>query len=138
MTEFATDFDLVMSEYPRKDNKAYARKCWNKLNPDTETVQLMLDALVWQKETDQWKRGIIPHFSTWLNQARWEDDAPACHCKPQATGEVLELAKSIARANAEQATEGRTRLQQREAELMAQGMSAANAKWTAAREWWGA
>ena len=76
MTEFATDFDLVWAEFPRHTAKAVARKAWNKLNPDTETVQAMLDALVWQKKTDQWRRGVIPHLSTWLNQRRWEDERP--------------------------------------------------------------
>lgn len=94
--DIQTDFDLVWAQFPRKTAKAVARKAWNKLAPDTETVQAMLDALVWQKETAQWKRGIIPHFSTWLNQRRWEDEAPTCaSCRPPVPLEQLAHALKI-------------------------------------------
>ena len=79
-----TDFDLVWESFPLKRAKAQARRTWHKLNPDTATVQAMLDALPWQKAQQYWwmDRGILrgPHFSTWLNDARWEDEPPA---KPQ-------------------------------------------------------
>ena len=94
--ELQSDFDIVWNQYPRKTAKAAARKAWHKLAPDTETVQAMLDALVWQKETAQWKRGIIPHFSTWLNQRRWEDEAPACaSCRPPVPLEQMAHALKI-------------------------------------------
>lgn len=69
-----TDFDIIWAQYPRKTAKSVARKAWSKLNPDAVLVQRMIDALTWQCQTDQWKRGIIPHMSTWLNQARYDDE----------------------------------------------------------------
>lgn len=75
--EIVSDFDLVWQAYPRKVGKGAARKVWAKLRPSSETVQQMLDALVWQVTQPQWiKDGgqFIPHLATWLNQERWEDE----------------------------------------------------------------
>ena len=79
MTEFITDFELAWKEFPRKTAKAVARKAWNKLSPDAETVQKILNAIAWQKRQPQWTKDdgqYIPHFSTWLNQERWTDEPP--------------------------------------------------------------
>lgn len=76
-SETITDFEVIWRQYPRHTAKVVARKAWRKLSPDTATVQQMIEALTWQTQTDQWRRGVIPHFSTWLNQARWEDERPA-------------------------------------------------------------
>ncbi len=92
-----TDFDLVWAQYPRKTAKAVARKAWCKLSPDTALVQTMIDALGWQTQTSQWKRGVIPHFSTWLNQARWEDERPgsAHTVRQMASEDDIALGKAI-------------------------------------------
>lgn len=66
-------FDLFWSEYPNKDGKAQAKKAWDKHKPDLDIV---LSALSWQKETKQWKGGFIPMASTYINNARWEDENP--------------------------------------------------------------
>lgn len=71
-----TDFEIVWAQYPKKTAKKVALKAWLKLKPDTALVQQMIDALTWQTQTDQWKRGIIPHMSTWLNQERFNDERP--------------------------------------------------------------
>jgi hypothetical protein len=135
MTDTQTDFQVFWAAYPRRHAKKDALKAWRQLNPDTETVQAILDALEWQKQTDQWKRLIIPLPASYLRGARWEDEAPACHGRPQPTGEVLELARSIARGRSEQATEGRHAIEVREAELIGQGLSAPDAVMQASREW---
>jgi hypothetical protein len=64
-------FDLFWSEYPNKNGKAQAKKAWNKHNPDLNVIK---SALSWQKESDGWKRGFIPMASTYINNARWEDE----------------------------------------------------------------
>lgn len=76
-SEFVTDFELVWGLFPRKTAKAVARKAWRKLSPNAYTVQKMIDALAWQVSQPQWTKDggqYIPHFSTWLNQERWEDE----------------------------------------------------------------
>jgi len=42
----------------------------------------MLKALEWQAKTEQWADpSLIPHPTTWLNGARWEDDRAAFKVK---------------------------------------------------------
>ena len=66
-------FDQFWSCYPRKIGKGAAKKAWEKLKPDLETVLLAIEAQkqspAWQKEGGQF----IPHPATWLNQERWAD-----------------------------------------------------------------
>jgi hypothetical protein len=64
-------FDEFWSAYPNRTGKAQAQKAWSKHKPD---LQVILDALEWQKETDGWKRGFVPMASTYINNARWEDE----------------------------------------------------------------
>ena len=60
--------------YPRHENKQAAIRAWDKLRPGDELIDRMAAALVVLKATPDWTRGIgIPHASTWLNNARWED-----------------------------------------------------------------
>lgn len=71
------DFETFWTAYPRKDSKAQARKAFAKVNAPLETL---LCAVAAQREGEQWRRDggqFIPYASTWLNQRRWEDEAPA-------------------------------------------------------------
>ena len=68
-------FNEFWSLYPRKVNKAVARKSWQRL---TEAQQLMAAKAI-SVHCDYWKvkeieLEFIPHASTWLNQERWEDE----------------------------------------------------------------
>lgn len=76
--------------YPRKEAKPRAAQAWVKLVKQgvitPEMLPLIKAAIERQKLTEQWKRGIIPHPSTWLNNHRWEDEVeivapavPAAH-----------------------------------------------------------
>jgi hypothetical protein len=70
-------FDSFWSAYPRKEGKGKAIQVWNKIKAPSETLQLILVALEWQKQTDQWKKEngqYIPMPSTYLNQQRWLDE----------------------------------------------------------------
>lgn len=54
-----------------------AVRAWDKLKPDLELCRVMLAALKRDKQSLQWTKDngqYIPHFSTWLNQRRWEDE----------------------------------------------------------------
>lgn len=74
--EVLTDFDTFWEAYPKKTNKEQARKAWNKHKPD---LDLILAALIWQKESDGWdkKEGqFIPYPSSYLNAHAWLDEQP--------------------------------------------------------------
>jgi len=70
-------FEQFWAKYPRHIGKMAARKRWERLNPSPETVERILAALEWQIQDPNWcEERYIPHASTYLNQARWEDEAP--------------------------------------------------------------
>lgn len=71
-----TDFESFWKFYPRKVSKSEALKAWNKINPDQQLITSICAGLAkylgsadWAKDDGQF----IPHASTWLNQARWND-----------------------------------------------------------------
>ena len=71
-------FNQFWTSYPRKEGKGAARKSWDKINPDAELFDKIMNAVQeninrnpqWQKQNGQF----IPHPATWLNQERWDDD----------------------------------------------------------------
>ena len=72
-------FDRFWAVYPRKVAKPDARKKFDKLNPDDELLEVMIQAVERQKQSDQWTKDggqFIPHPATWINQRRWEDEQP--------------------------------------------------------------
>lgn len=80
-------FELFWKAYPRKEDKASARREWDKLRPDRELMQTMSAALERAKQSAEWRRGIgIPYACRWLRNRRWEDELPAAP-PPSAEGE---------------------------------------------------
>lgn len=76
-------FDMFWSAYPRKTNKGFAKKVFQKLKVDKALLDKMVLAIGQQKKSDQWKNPqYIPHPSTWLNGERWEDEV-ASTAKPE-------------------------------------------------------
>ena len=68
-------FDEFWSLYPRKVNKAVARKAWAKLSPE----QQLMAAKAIDTHCQYWRAKeieleFIPHASTWLNGERYEDE----------------------------------------------------------------
>ena len=59
--------------YPRSENKQKAMDAWDRLQPSDELIDEIARALPLLMKTRDWKEGIIPHASTFLNNARWED-----------------------------------------------------------------
>jgi len=68
---YTNEFELFWKEYPRHENKAGALKSWKKIEVE---LNVILKAIEQQKKSKQWKDGVYPHASTWLNQRRWEDE----------------------------------------------------------------
>ena len=68
-------FEGFWKFYPRGENKQGAIRAWDRLQPSDELIAQMAIALKRQTQTESWRQGIgIPYASTWLNNARWEDD----------------------------------------------------------------
>lgn len=68
-------FEAFWSYYPRGEGKEKARQAWDKLKPDSQTIDQIARALQRQKQSPDWQRGIgIPYAATYLNQRRWEDE----------------------------------------------------------------
>ena len=70
-------FETFWAAYPRKVAKDKARTAFGKV-PKSEIPALM-ESLEKHKRSDQWTKDggqFIPHPATWLNQKRWQGDAP--------------------------------------------------------------
>lgn len=69
------EFDRLWKAYPRGEDKQGAIAEWDRLRPDEETIFAMKAALLLQKQSEEWIRGIgVPYFVRWLRHRRWEDD----------------------------------------------------------------
>lgn len=67
-------FAAFWAKYPRKEGKKKAWEKWLRLNPDRALFVAIMSGLDAHKRSEQWRRGVIPHPTTWLNGARWEDE----------------------------------------------------------------
>ncbi|MCD8089279.1 MAG: hypothetical protein LUD81_01395 [Clostridiales bacterium] len=77
VVEYTNDFNVFWSTYPKKVGKGEAFKAFQKVNPDTELLNTMLNAINAVRQSEQWQRDggrYIPNPLTWLNQRRWEDE----------------------------------------------------------------
>ena len=75
MTDADVRFETFWSVYPRKACKVVARRAFEKICADDETLEALLGSIsrarrVW---TGRELRH-VPHASTWLNQRRFEED----------------------------------------------------------------
>lgn len=76
----ARRFAEFWKAYPKKVGKKAAEKSWQKLKPDAELFERIMQAVTAAKSSDQWNREngrFIPNPSTWINQGRWDDELPA-------------------------------------------------------------
>lgn len=70
-------FARLWEYYPKagRKSKQAAIRAWDRLKPSDELIDRMARALKQQKHSESWSKGIgIPYVSTWLNNARWEDE----------------------------------------------------------------
>jgi len=76
-TDIWASFEQFWKAYPKKKNKGQAERAWRKVNKPKETLKLILKALEWQRQSDQWTKEngqFIPHPATYLNAKGWEDE----------------------------------------------------------------
>jgi len=81
-------FDQFWKAYPRKDGKQKAKIAWGKHDPSV--IPDLFTGLARAVRSEQWKRGVIPHPATWLNQRRWEDEGIDHQVIPQAPATGLD------------------------------------------------
>jgi hypothetical protein len=65
-------FAVFWERWPQKQAKASGRRAWMKV-PISEYPALMSALEKW-RTSDQWRRRVIPHPATWLNEKRWQDE----------------------------------------------------------------
>jgi hypothetical protein len=74
---YSAEFQKLWSAYPKKTDKKKAWQRWNNMNGLRPGIETLLSAIERQKISRSWKEGFVPHLSTWLNGARWEDEVEA-------------------------------------------------------------
>jgi hypothetical protein len=81
-------FDQWYARYPKKAGKAKARERWQQMSAAQKaSAWLALDGWVAYAAKHPDGTKYVPMASTWLNQSRWEDDAPRVqHSRTQAPG----------------------------------------------------
>lgn len=65
--------------YPKRVGKGAALKAWKQIRPSSGAAAFILAAVAAQKSWPAWTKDggrYIPNPATWLNQTRWEDEAP--------------------------------------------------------------
>jgi len=73
--EADANFLRFWEAYPRRQARIDAVKAWNQIRPDAGTVEAILAALEWQRET--WDSPqFIPLPASYLRGHRWEDERP--------------------------------------------------------------
>lgn len=72
--ELEESFSRFWAEYPKREDRQNARWRWLQLSPDESLVQIILQAVENQKQSEKWVDGYIALPSTWLNNRRWEDE----------------------------------------------------------------
>lgn len=73
----ASRFQEFWQTYPVKKDKQRAMEVWMRIGPDEQLMRTIMNSLAQQMRTEQWRRGVIPHASTWLRNSRWEDETDA-------------------------------------------------------------
>ena len=80
-------FARFWAAYPRGEDKQGAIAAGDELKPDDATLQAMSRALVRQRASEEWQRGIgIPYAVRWLRRRRWEDEIKAPAPPPESAG----------------------------------------------------
>jgi hypothetical protein len=66
-------FKVFYAAYPRKIDPKRARASWDRIKPDADLIEKIMQGLEAWKASDSWSDPqFIPHPTTWLNNRRWE------------------------------------------------------------------
>lgn len=84
-------FNSLWRLYPNRKDKQAARKAWAKLNPSDEMSRRIISHVEARAKTDKaWLKDggqFVPMLSTFLNNARWEDEYEGDTIAPEGTAE---------------------------------------------------
>lgn len=72
------EFAQFWAAYPKKQNKADAKKAWQQTQMIRPPLEVVLKAVIAQKCSDDWRKDggrYIPFPSTWLRAEGWENSA---------------------------------------------------------------
>lgn len=97
-------FSMFWAAYPKKRDKARARRSFFKIKNIEKIFPVMMQALEKQKASADWQKAngqYIPNPSTWLNGERWED-VEQVDVQPVARGPVNLTTADIERREREQ------------------------------------
>jgi ribosomal protein S27AE len=70
-------FEIFWKAYPKKKERKYALKVWEKLKVDDALFDTIMKALEAHKKSFDWTKNkgqFIPNPTTWLNGERWNDE----------------------------------------------------------------
>lgn len=67
-------FDQFWAIYPRRIGKLAAWRTWQRLKPDADLVQQIIESVDEHRRCKAWRDGYIPHPTTYLNQGRYLDE----------------------------------------------------------------
>lgn len=73
---YTREFEYFWAYYPRSDSKGAAFKAWQKINPTPELAAEITQVVRLRARGPDWanrEKRFIPHASTWLNAAGWQD-----------------------------------------------------------------
>lgn len=69
-------FEEFYAAYPKKRKRDDARRAWDKRRPDRALLDVMLNAIAVQRQSQDWQKDggqFIPYPASWLNSAMWTD-----------------------------------------------------------------
>lgn len=78
--DICASFDAFWNSYPKKVSKVTAKKAWDKIKPDEALTDVIVKSVEAFAQTEGWRKDggqFVPYPATFLNQKRWEDQAPA-------------------------------------------------------------
>lgn len=97
-------FATFWAAYPIKKDKQRAQEAWAKLKPDAALVARMVTAIQRLQALDSdWRRGYIPHPTTFLHRRRWDDEPKPIAtfaATDQTAGNAAVIAAVLARGRA--------------------------------------
>lgn len=88
-------FETFWRCYPRKASKKDALRAWNKLDPNEDLVQQIIEAVIWQSQSDDWLRDggrYVPYPATFLRGERWTDEKPET---PRVSERTIATARAV-------------------------------------------
>lgn len=93
-------FAEFWATYPNKKGKQEAEKAWRRMNLDSRCHELIAHVRMMAATDDGWQRGYIPMGSTYITQARWEDEPAGPSIERTALSAVERVETNIRRNRA--------------------------------------